>query len=62
MNYKYLNVTIEKRVGWIEYNRPPINAFNWDMLREVPAALKEMLQNQSKKVFIIFLTYYIFGR
>ena len=52
MNYKYLNLRIENRVGWIEYNRPPINAFNWDMLREVPAALEELLQNQKTRVIV----------
>jgi enoyl-CoA hydratase len=55
MNYNYLNVTISNRVGWIKYNRPPINAFNWEMLREVPAALKEMLQNADVRV-IVFAT------
>jgi hypothetical protein len=34
MNHKYLKVRTEDRVGWIEYNRPPVNAFNWEMLRE----------------------------
>lgn len=37
MNYQYLKVRTKDRVGWIEYNRPPINAFNWEMLHEVPA-------------------------
>ena len=52
MIYKYLNVTIENRVGWIEYNRAPINAFNLEMLREVPAALEELLQNQDVRVIV----------
>ena len=52
MKYKYLNVAIENRVGWIEYNRPPINAFNWEMLREVPAALEELLQNNKARVIV----------
>ena len=39
MNFEYIKVRIDDRVGWLEYNYPPINAFNWDMLREVPAAL-----------------------
>ena len=52
MNYNYLNVTIENRVGWIKYNRPPINAFNWEMLHEVPTALEEMLQNQDVRVIV----------
>ena len=52
MDYKYLNLRIENRVGWIEYNRPPINAFNWEMLREVPAALEELLQDQKIRVIV----------
>lgn len=52
MNYKYLNLLIENRVGWIEYNRPPINAFNWEMLREVPVALEELLQDQKVRVIV----------
>jgi enoyl-CoA hydratase/carnithine racemase len=52
MNFKYLNIHVDNRVGWIEYNRPPINAFNWAMLREVPAALKELLKDQSVRVIV----------
>ena len=52
MNYKYLNLNIENRVGRIEYNRSPINAFNWEMLREVPAALEELLQDQKARVIV----------
>jgi enoyl-CoA hydratase len=52
MDYKYLNLRIENRVGWIEYNRPPSNAFNWEVLREVPAALEELLQNKKVRVVV----------
>jgi enoyl-CoA hydratase len=52
MNHKYLNSVIENRVGWIEYNRPPINAFNWEMLREVPAALEQLLHDQKVRVIV----------
>ncbi len=52
MNFKYLNIHVDNRVGWIEYNRPPINAFNWAMLREVPAALEELLKDQSVRVIV----------
>ena len=44
MNYEYLKVRVKKRVGWLEYNYPPINAFNWDMLREVPSALQASVE------------------
>jgi enoyl-CoA hydratase len=52
MNYEYLRVKIEDRVGWIEYNHPPINAFNWEMLREVPAALEDLLINEQVRVIV----------
>ncbi len=52
MNFKYLNIHVDNRVGWIEYNRPPINAFNWAMLREVPAALEELLKDQNVRVIV----------
>ncbi len=52
MNFKYLKVRIEERVGWLEYNYPPINAFNWDMLREVPAALQALLDDPQVRVVV----------
>ncbi len=52
MNYKYLSVGTEERVGWLEYNHPPINAFNWDMLREVPAALQALLDEPQVRVIV----------
>jgi enoyl-CoA hydratase len=38
--------------GWIEYNRPPINSFNWDKLREVPAALEALLKDSEVRVIV----------
>lgn len=52
MDYKYLKVRIVDRVGWIEYNRPPINSFNWDKLREVPAALEALLKDSEVRVIV----------
>jgi enoyl-CoA hydratase len=52
MNYKYLKVRIDDRVGWLEYNYPPINAFNRDMLREVPAALQALLDEPQVRVIV----------
>ena len=52
MNCKYLKVRIEDRVGWIEYNRPPINSFNWEKLREVPAALDDLLKDPQVRVIV----------
>jgi enoyl-CoA hydratase len=52
MNYEYLNVLTKDRVGWIEYNRPPVNAFNWEALREVPAALEVLLNDPHVRVIV----------
>ena len=52
MNFKYLSVRIEDRVGWLEYNYLPINAFNWDMLREVPTALQALLNEPQVRVVV----------
>jgi len=52
MNYQYLTVRTRDRVGWIEYNRPPINAFNREMLNEVPAALENLLKDPKVRVIV----------
>jgi len=52
MNYQYLKVRTKDRVGWIEYNRPPINNFNWEMLHEVPAALETLLKDPKVRVIV----------
>jgi len=53
MDYQYLKVRIENRVGWLEYNRPPINAFNWEMLREMPAALDDLQKELQVRVIVV---------
>ena len=52
MHYEYLRTRIADRVVWIEYNRPPINAFNWEMLREGPAALESFLKNPKIRIIV----------
>jgi len=50
--HEFLRVTIENRVGWLEYDRPPVNAFHWEMLREVPAALGDLLADPEVRVVV----------
>jgi enoyl-CoA hydratase/carnithine racemase len=45
MSFQNLEIRREDRVGWIEYRRSPVNAINWDMLREIPAALMQLLDD-----------------
>jgi enoyl-CoA hydratase len=48
----FLRVTVRDRVGWIEYDRPPVNAFHWEMLREVPEALERHLTDPAVRVVV----------
>lgn len=50
---EYIRVTIEDRVGWLEYNRPPVNAFHWEMLRQVPRALERLLSDPAVRVIVV---------
>jgi enoyl-CoA hydratase/carnithine racemase len=49
----FLRVTVRDRVGWIEYSRPPVNAFHWEMLREVPEALEQHLADPAVRVVVL---------
>jgi enoyl-CoA hydratase len=53
MDYQYLRLRTDSRVGWLEYNRPPINAFHWEMLREMPVALEELQNDSGVRVIVV---------
>jgi enoyl-CoA hydratase len=53
MAYAHLNVHRADGVGWVEYHRLPRNAFDWEMLHEVPVALKELLMAADVRVIVI---------
>ncbi|MBI4561330.1 MAG: enoyl-CoA hydratase/isomerase family protein [Candidatus Rokubacteria bacterium] len=52
MAYEFLKVRVAERVGWLQYHRPPVNAFNWQMLREVPRALRALLDDPGVRVIV----------
>lgn len=52
MTYEFLKVGVADRVAWIEYRRPPLNAFDWKMLREVPSALDACLADSGVRVIV----------
>jgi cyclohexa-1,5-dienecarbonyl-CoA hydratase len=39
--YQYIKFSIDNRVAWITFSRPPLNVFNIAMMREIGAALGE---------------------
>ena len=51
--YAHLKLTRTDGVGWLEYDRPPRNAINWEMLRELPAAIDELLTSDDVRVIVI---------
>jgi enoyl-CoA hydratase/carnithine racemase len=53
MTYEHLVVRRSEGVGWLEYRRLPRNAFNWEMLAEVPVALEELLAAADVRVIVI---------
>lgn len=53
MSYEFIKTSIEERVGWLEYRRPPVNAIDWTMLREIGAALQAHLQDPDVRVVVI---------
>jgi len=53
MTFDFLNLRTEERVGWIEYNRPPVNAVNWEMLKAIPRALDAFLDDSDVRVIVI---------
>jgi enoyl-CoA hydratase len=52
MTYEFLTVGVEARVAWIEYRRPPLNAIDWKMLREIPTALNAFLADPDVRVVV----------
>lgn len=50
--FKYLKSHRVGPVGWIEYNNPPRNTFNWDMNREVIAALEAQVGDPAVRVIV----------
>jgi enoyl-CoA hydratase/carnithine racemase len=52
MTYEFLKTGVVERVGWIEYRRPPLNAIDWKMLGEIPAALEAFLGDSGVRVVV----------
>jgi enoyl-CoA hydratase/carnithine racemase len=52
-SYEFLRVTRTNRVGWLEYHRPPINAFTETMVEEVVAAFKALHDDSSVRVIVL---------
>jgi enoyl-CoA hydratase len=51
--YSYIRSSVERHVGWIEFNRPPINAFNRQMVDETYDAVERALADPAARVLVL---------
>lgn len=51
-SYEFLKAGVADRVAWIEYQRPPLNAIHWEMLREIARALDDCLADPEVRVIV----------
>ncbi|MCH7479584.1 MAG: enoyl-CoA hydratase/isomerase family protein [SAR324 cluster bacterium] len=53
MAFRFLKISAQNEVGWVEFNRPPINAFNGEMVAEFAQALDELLGGVHPRVVVL---------
>ena len=53
MGFDFHKIEIANRVGWIELNHPPVNAANWEMLREHLEVFEHVIANQEVRVVVL---------
>ena len=52
MGFENITVRVENQVGWLEYNRAPVNAVNWEMLKELPKACQNLIEDDQVRVIV----------
>ncbi|MGI9426561.1 MAG: enoyl-CoA hydratase/isomerase family protein [Hyphomicrobiaceae bacterium] len=52
-NYQFVRSTVVRSTLWLEFNRPPVNAFNRQMVDEVHAALTAAIENPAVRVIVL---------
>ncbi len=53
MEFSFLKVHVAGRVGWLEYNRPPVNAFHWEMVDELIPAFDQLHGDPDVRVIVL---------
>jgi enoyl-CoA hydratase/carnithine racemase len=51
--FNTIHLSVISRVAWLEFNRPPINAFTHEMVDEVRAAIASALADPAVRVLVI---------
>jgi enoyl-CoA hydratase/carnithine racemase len=53
MTYQFLRLVGQGSVAWVEYHNPPRNAVNWELLRELPQAIRSLDGDPAVRVIVI---------
>lgn len=53
MSYKFFELSEEDSVGVVRLNRPPVNAFNLDMAKELDTLLDEIAKRESVRAVVV---------
>ena len=51
--YEHVSLEVVDRVGWLRFDRPPINAISWDMLTEKREALGALLADPEVRIVVL---------
>ncbi|MBL6952861.1 MAG: enoyl-CoA hydratase/isomerase family protein [Alphaproteobacteria bacterium] len=51
--YQFVQLRVVNRVGWLNYDKPPINAFHWQMVDEVHRGLKQHMADREVRVIVL---------
>src|SRR4030095_2373854 len=49
----FIQSTVDARVGWLEFNRPPVNAFTREMVDETHDAIAAALADPAVRVLVL---------
>jgi enoyl-CoA hydratase/carnithine racemase len=52
-NASKVRLTVERQVGWVEFNRPPVNAIDWQMLQEIRDTLEQAIGDVRLRVLVL---------
>lgn len=52
-SFAWLRASTERHVGWLEFNRPPVNAFTREMVDETHAAIVAALGDPAVRVLVL---------
>lgn len=53
MKFADLKISVTNHVGWLEYDKPPINAFGLETMPEIVAGIASLVANPEARVIVI---------